>query len=101
MEKRMSSPRIGLINVSVQRCPDDNEIEAIYIELKSTKISKSKEIGNGEAVVDFDKEGDVVGIEMLEPCKITIKKTFNQIKKKYNLSTLGNFKIDKLQETFA
>ena len=67
MEKKQSSSQpTGVINFSVFR--HDNQIEAIYIKLREGKVSKSKEIGvYGEAVVDLDKNGNAVGIEMLEP----------------------------------
>ena len=97
-KKRLSSPPTGVINFSVFR--HDNEIEAIYIKLREGKISTSKEIGaHGEAVVDLDKNGRALGIEMLEPGRITVK-LVNKIKKEFNIEELGNFNIDRLQEAF-
>ena len=98
-KKRSSSQSIGVINFSVYR--HDGEIEAIYIRLKDGKVSKSREIGRyGEAVVDLDKRGNVVGIEMLEPGKVTVS-LMNRIKKEFNLQELGTLRIDRLQEAFA
>jgi uncharacterized protein YuzE len=89
----------GVINFSVFR--HEGEIEAIYIKLRSGKVSKSREIGaHGEAVVDLDKSGNVIGIEMLEPGKVTVR-LFNRIRKEFNLRELANFKLDRLQEAFV
>ncbi len=100
MEKMQSSSQpIGVINFSIYR--HEKEIEAIYIRLRKGKISKSKEIGaHGEAVVDLDKSGNVIGIEMLEPGLVTVR-LVNRIKKEYKIPELDNFRIDRLQEAFA
>jgi len=88
-----------VINFSIFQ--HEKEIEAIYIRLREGKVSKSNEIGtHGEAVVDLDKNGNVLGIEMLEPGLVTVK-LFNKIKKDYKIPELKNFKIDRLQAAFA
>jgi uncharacterized protein YuzE len=88
------------IGISIQRT-SPKEIEAIYIKVSDNKVSKSKEIGpNGEAVIDLDKNGGVVGIEMLEPGTISVR-LFKKITRDYNLPELKNIKIDRLQEAFA
>jgi uncharacterized protein YuzE len=100
MEKKQSSLQpTGVINFSVFR--HDNQIEAIYIKLREGKVSKSKEIGAyGEAVIDLDKNGNAVGIEMLEPGRVTVK-LVRKIKKEFNIRELGNFNIDRLQKAFS
>jgi uncharacterized protein YuzE len=40
------------------------EADAIYIRLKENKIVNSDEISDG-VIVDYDENGDVVGIEIL------------------------------------
>ncbi len=97
MEKRqLSSHHIG---ISIEQ--SDEGIEAIYFKLKDTKVEKSKEVGpNGEAIIDFDKNGDVVGIEMIEPGTVWVK-LFNKIRKEYKIKELNKVKLDCLQEAFA
>ena len=98
-KKQLLLQPTGVINFSVFKHAD--EIEAIYIKLREGKVSKSEELGpNGEAIVDLDKSGNVIGIEMLEPGKITVR-LFNKIKKQFNIKELKNFKIDRLQQAFA
>ena len=83
------------------KCLEDPIIEAIYIKLRDGKVSKSEELGpNGEAIVDLDKSGNVIGIEMLEPGKITVR-LFNKIRKQFKIKDLNNFKIDRPQQAFA
>jgi uncharacterized protein YuzE len=44
----------------------DKTVDAIYVYLKKkTKIASTKEMANG-FVVDLDKKGNVVGIEILD-----------------------------------
>ena len=42
----------------------DKVADALYVYLKGGKVSKSKEI-NSNMIADFDKKGNVVGIEVL------------------------------------
>jgi len=98
-KKPSSSQPIGVINFSIYR--HKKEIEAIYIRLREGKISKSKEIGaQGEAVVDLDQDGNVIGIEMLEPGLVTVRMV-NKMIKEFKITELENFRIDRLQEAFA
>jgi uncharacterized protein YuzE len=97
-KKQSLSPHIGMINFSIQMS-SPTEIEAIYIKIKPGKVAKSKEIGpKGEAIVDLDKEGKVLGIEMLAPGHVKI---FNKIKKQFKVPELKHFNIDCLQKSFA
>lgn len=101
MQKKQSllHPTGGVINFSVYT--EDNDIEAIYIKIKSGNVHKSVEVGkHGEAIVDLNIRGDVLGIEMLEPGKVTVN-LFKKIKKEYKIHELDNVKIDRLQEAFA
>lgn len=36
-----------------------------YIRISTHSVAKTKELNDGGVVVDFDKEGNVVGIELL------------------------------------
>ena len=61
---------VVLFGISIQRS-SPKEIEAIYIKIRDGKILKSKEIGpKGEAVIDLDENGQVIGIEMLSPLNL-------------------------------
>jgi hypothetical protein len=42
-----------------------------YITISKGPVAKTKELGDGNVIVDFDKQGNVVGIELL--CDATIE----------------------------
>ena len=46
----------------------DSQADALYISLQKKYVSKSKEVEPG-VVVDLDKKGSVVGIEILDVSK--------------------------------
>lgn len=46
----------------------DKEIDAMYIYLKKTKIFKTVPVTQ-DIIIDLDKEGGIVGIEVLDASK--------------------------------
>ena len=46
----------------------DREADAIYLELTSVPIEESEEVADG-VVLDYDKDGNLVGIEILDASK--------------------------------
>jgi len=98
-KRHTSSQHTGVIRFSVYRSND--AIEAIYIGIRDNKIAKSQQIGpNGEAIVDLDSRGQVVGIEMLEPGQLSVRE-FHKITREYKIEELSGLNIDRLQEAFA
>jgi uncharacterized protein YuzE len=49
---------------------DDGTIEAVYVRLSDRKVARSKEVVEGQLVVDYDRKGGVVGVEILAPVRI-------------------------------
>ena len=47
-----------------KRLTYDKESDAFYIYLKDSKVVESESI-NQSIIIDYDKDGDVVGVEML------------------------------------
>ena len=52
--------------------------DAAYFEILSAEVETTKEIESG-IIVDYDKEGHVVGIEVLSVSKRGISKTVNKV----------------------
>ena len=48
----------------------DQEADAIYLDLTGEKIESSEEVADG-IILDYDKEGNMVGIEILDASKKT------------------------------
>jgi uncharacterized protein YuzE len=46
----------------------DSKVDAVYIELAKGKYEVSREVSNG-VVIDEDKDGKVLGIEILDASK--------------------------------
>lgn len=46
----------------------DREADALYLELTSAGVEESEEISDG-VILDYDKEGNLVGIEILNASK--------------------------------
>lgn len=44
----------------------DSEVNALYIRLKKRKVDKSESLGDN-VIVDVDKKGEAMGIEILLP----------------------------------
>lgn len=59
------------------------EADAIYVYFKEEFVASSKEIEDG-VVIDFDKEGQLIGIEVLD------------VSQRFNLSDIVNVNIENL-----
>jgi uncharacterized protein YuzE len=59
------------------------EADAIYVYFKEDFVEKSKEIEDG-IVIDFDKNGQLIGIEVLDASK------------RFSLADIVNVKIENL-----
>lgn len=59
------------------------EVDAIYVYFKEEYVSKSKEIEDG-VVVDFDANGQLIGIEVLD------------VSQRFSLSDIVNINIENL-----
>lgn len=51
----------------------DKEVDALYIELKKSKVSKTVERGSN-IIIDYDDKHQPIGIEILNYSKINPKK---------------------------
>jgi len=49
----------------------DKEASAVAITLRNGKVAKTVEI-SGDVIADFDKKGDVLGIEVLNVAKMPV-----------------------------
>jgi uncharacterized protein YuzE len=57
----------------------DTNSQAAYIRLKNGKVSKTREI-LPEVFVDFDAGNHPLGIELISPCTVTLRKVARQLK---------------------
>lgn len=75
----------------------DSLAQAIYIKLKpEAKVAKTIEFAP-ETFVDLDRDGDLIGIEMLNPGQLILKR----IAKKFNRPELSRVHTQRLKEAYA
>ena len=72
----------------------DNIAEAVYIKLKPEgKVARTVEVAP-ETFVDLDKDGDLVGVELLNPGTLILRR----LAKTYHRPELSRVNPEKLQE---
>jgi hypothetical protein len=49
---------------------NDGTIEAVYVRLSDHKVARSREVIEGQLVADYDRRGEIVGLEILAPVRI-------------------------------
>ncbi len=50
----------------------DGAVQAVYIRLHSNKIARTREIVEDIVMADYDRRGQLVGIEILAPVRLQI-----------------------------
>jgi uncharacterized protein YuzE len=51
---------------------DTGVIQAVYFLFRKGKSAKTREFANGAALADYDKNGKLLGVELLEPCQVKV-----------------------------
>ena len=64
----------------------DKEADAMYIRFRNGKFSKNKVIDR-QTIIDFDKEGNMIGIEILRVSKRVPLKSLSEISVKNLIKT--------------
>jgi len=49
---------------------DSGTLEAAYVRFKKTKVAKTVEVIEAALLADYDRSGDLVGIEILAPVRV-------------------------------
>ncbi len=78
---------------------EKKKVQAVYFKLRPGKVHETQE-PYPEVFVDFDKEGNVLGVEVLSPDPATAR-FIDQLAADYNLEGLQNSHPEKLQAAFA
>jgi len=47
-------------------------VVSAYFEIRKGRSAQTKEYGDGAAFADYDKRGQLLGIELLAPCKLSV-----------------------------
>jgi len=58
------------LSVSTDR--ETGETLAVYFRIRNGQVAETKEFADGSAFADYDRQGRLLGIELLGPCEITV-----------------------------
>jgi uncharacterized protein YuzE len=65
----MGKPKFYL---SVETDDDTGEVLAAYLRVREGEVADTVELADGRANADYDSEGNLLGVELLAPCDITV-----------------------------
>ena len=63
-------------SIDVEINSTTGQVAAVYFYIRPGQQAKTLEYANGQAFADYDKDGQLLGIELLSPCEVTL---FDQI----------------------
>ena len=80
----------------------DKEIEAVYYRIKQGRVAKSIPVGaHEEAILDLDKNGIILGVELLGPVNLTIHR-IKKISQKHHIKDVEPLRnINRLKQYFT
>ena len=59
-------------NVTIETQDSTGEVLAVYFQIRKGKSAQLREFSDGAACADYNKRGELLGIELLAPCKVSI-----------------------------
>jgi uncharacterized protein YuzE len=80
----------------------DEQAKALYFRLREGEIAETVEYPEVEEVfLDLDDQGQVLGIEVLDPGSIDMQSVFAELAKRYNIADLSPLLSKSLVELVA
>jgi uncharacterized protein YuzE len=58
--------------ISVETRDQTGEVIAVYFQIRKGRAKVTREYADGNAFADYDKDGRLLGIEMLAPCSASV-----------------------------
>lgn len=58
--------------VSVTTDDKSGELLSVYLKIRTGKVATTQEYADGAVFADYNRHGELVGIELLSPCKVTV-----------------------------
>lgn len=66
---KKSEFRFGL---SVETNDQTGAMMAVYFQIRIGKVAATKEYKEGVAFADYDRDGNLLGVELLGPCEVEV-----------------------------
>jgi hypothetical protein len=60
------------MRVSIETVDSTGEVLAAYFQIRKGRSDHVKQFANGAAIADYDKNGYLLGVEVLAPCKVKV-----------------------------
>ena len=64
-------PQISF-GASIEVAHSTGEVQAAYFRVRKGRVAETKEFENGNVFADYDNAGNLLGVEMLAPCKVSV-----------------------------
>jgi uncharacterized protein YuzE len=58
--------------ISVETNNETGHVAAVYFQIRKGKAAQTRELVDGNAFVDYSASGQLLGIELLAPCNVTV-----------------------------
>ena len=58
--------------VAVDTDDATGEVLAVYFHIRKGRVHRTHEFANGDVFADYDRKGQLLGIELLAPCRVSI-----------------------------
>ena len=88
-------------NVTIETAFRHGAVVAVYFRHSSEKIARTVETEVPDVFVDLDAQDRIVGIEMINPAAVTLKKVFKKLGQQFKIrreAMLPAAKLDQIQE---
>ena len=59
-------------DVSIEVDHSTGVVQAVYFRVRKGKVADTKEFADGNVFADYDNAGNLLGVELLAPCKATV-----------------------------
>jgi uncharacterized protein YuzE len=60
------------LSVSIETDNATGTVIAVYFQIRSGKARTTREYEGGKAFADYNHKGELIGIELLAPCSVTV-----------------------------
>jgi hypothetical protein len=71
VERPMKTNKFAF-HVTIETHNQTGKVIAVYFQVRKGKIEVTKEYADGKAFADYDKHDQLLGIELLAPCRAAI-----------------------------
>lgn len=91
MKQRKDVVGSDVPTITIELAPDPaggSGVLAVYFKLLENKVAKTIEADEPDVFVDVDAKGAVVGIELINPAVVNLKKVLKKLASRYKLDSL-------------